>query len=158
MTITLVKVEESSNSMEESNTHIDKTELKQKIEGEDSVDGKTEKNSGVTTLDSKCFAIIDIVLFKLDSYKVNNKTKSRIISKLSDLNKNTKIKLVGRTCDIGLNDYNDNLAKKRVEAVASILRENEFQKIDLEWEGKCCYLSENREINRRVEINKEVTK
>jgi outer membrane protein OmpA-like peptidoglycan-associated protein len=65
--------------------------------------------------------------------------------------------VVGHTDDIGPQAYNDSLALKRAENVASVLRELGVRPVHTEAEGKCCYVADNetpqgRALNRRAEI------
>jgi len=60
--------------------------------------------------------------------------------------------VTGYTCDLGSQEYNDRLALKRAESVSSYLKGKEVIPLQVEGTGKCCYVSEERELNRRVEI------
>ncbi len=60
--------------------------------------------------------------------------------------------VTGYTCDLGSQEYNDRLALKRAESVSSYLKGKEVIPLQVEGKGKCCYVSEERELNRRVEI------
>jgi outer membrane protein OmpA-like peptidoglycan-associated protein len=58
----------------------------------------------------------------------------------------------GYTCDLGSKDRNDFLAMERAKAVAGYLEQNGVKIGGIKGEGKHGYISKNRKLNRRVEI------
>ena len=62
------------------------------------------------------------------------------------------VEVTGYTCELGSKEHNDRLALSRAEAVENILETNGIKPAAVSGEGKCCYISGNKEINRRAEI------
>ena len=62
------------------------------------------------------------------------------------------VQVKGYTCDIGGKKFNDRLAMDRAKAVVEIIEKNGITPVAVAGEGKCCYVSENKSLNRRVEI------
>ena len=80
---------------------------------------------------------------------------SDVLSKESNL----KIKIVGHTCDLGTDDYNMELSKKRALAADKYLlsKKVDKNKINVEWKGEKSPIvkndsESNRSKNRRIEI------
>lgn len=66
--------------------------------------------------------------------------------------------VVGYTDDIGPQEYNDRLARRRAESVARALRDLGISSVRIEARAKCCYVGDNetregRARNRRAEIH-----
>jgi len=72
---------------------------------------------------------------------------------------NDVLLIKGYTDDVGSVAYNDRLAMRRAEAVASVLRRRGIKNpMEIEAYGKCCYVASNateqgREQNRRAEVH-----
>jgi len=58
----------------------------------------------------------------------------------------------GYTCDLGSKDRNDFLAMERAKAVAGYLEQNGVKIECIKGDGKHGYISKNRKLNRRVEV------
>lgn len=73
------------------------------------------------------------------------------------------LRIEGHTDDIGGQDYNDRLARKRAEFVAAWLKKRGVKNaMEIEAHGKCCYAVPNdseaqRALNRRVEVRFSTT-
>ena len=71
--------------------------------------------------------------------------------------------VIGRTDDLGSQAFNDRLARKRAEAVATTLKRLGVQgDIEIRSQGKCCYATTNRSEesrakNRRVDLQISTT-
>lgn len=63
-----------------------------------------------------------------------------------------EITVVGHTCDLGKKDLNDRLSFQRAERVAEILKEHGIVVAEVVGKGSCCPRSNDRRLNRRVEI------
>lgn len=99
-----------------------------------------------------------VVYFPFDSAKLTNKERKKLDLFLQKVNKHKdyRVKVSGFTDKTGSKEYNDKLALKRAEAVASYLKsKNEKLKVSVSGFGKCCYVSPKDEENRRAEINAE---
>ena len=64
----------------------------------------------------------------------------------------TGISLDGYTCDLGSASHNVSLSIKRANEVAAYLRGKNIPVGNVEGKGKCCPVSDDRSLNRRVEI------
>lgn len=60
--------------------------------------------------------------------------------------------VTGYTCDIGSEEYNRRLSLKRAGAVAEYLKLVGVAPREITGKGKCCPISDKKELNRRVEI------
>ncbi|MBV6504804.1 MAG: hypothetical protein ILNGONEN_00357 [Syntrophorhabdaceae bacterium] len=122
-----------------------------------SSDPDTASNKSVSTLkqnDGEMVAKnkVAVVRFGFDKHDLTDKEKSKLKSaKDKMLDKNVSI--VGYTDKIGSKNYNDILAQKRAESVASCIRREGIEPSHVEGKGKCCYVSEtDQSENRRVEV------
>ncbi len=92
------------------------------------------------------------VYFDFGSSRIKDEDRLRIEDFAKNLTGKTGVLVKGYTCDIGAKKFNDRLAMDRARAVASILKKNGTTPVTVSGEGKCCYVSEDRALNRRVEI------
>jgi len=90
------------------------------------------------------------VYFDLDSAVLKDPEKNKIDRAVPHGGRVDAV--TGYTCDLGSQEHNDRLAMKRAESVSSYLKGKEVIPLQVEGKGKCCYVSEERELNRRVEI------
>jgi len=90
------------------------------------------------------------VYFDLDSAVLKNPERNKIDRAVPHGGRVDAV--TGYTCDLGSQEHNDRLALKRAESVSSYLKGKEVIPLQVEGKGKCCYVSEERELNRRVEI------
>ncbi len=91
------------------------------------------------------------VYFEFDSSVVSPEEKKKLIEEIPGL-KRSDITLAGYTCDIGGQQYNDKLALARGRSVEAILEEHGVIPVKVYGKGKCCYVSESKPKNRRVEV------
>jgi outer membrane protein OmpA-like peptidoglycan-associated protein len=91
------------------------------------------------------------VYFSLNSAVVGRDEQQKVIG-LLDAFKGKNVEILGYTCELGSKSHNDQLALDRAKAVAKILEENGVKPPTVSGEGKCCYVSEDRRLNRRAEI------
>ena len=83
----------------------------------------------------------------IDSEKEKLEQVSKTISRGVD-----HIKATGYTCKIGGKKYNEMLAKRRAESVASFLENKGIKVSEVIGKGKCCYVFDKNKLNRRVEL------
>lgn len=97
------------------------------------------------------------VHFDFNSAILKDEEKSKIKGSFSEILSAGEINLTGYTCNIGTKAYNDHLALRRAHSVADYLESLGVsrKKISVDGKGKCCYISTNRKLNRRVEITLE---
>lgn len=118
-----------------------------------------ESMSGIETDDKNTpdrqFGVaIGTIYFGFDSSELTGDAISNI-DKIVDSIKSlglSDIVVNGYTCDIGTKKHNDKLAQKRVDVVVSYLKSKGVVVNTANGEGKCCYKSNIRKENRRVEI------
>jgi outer membrane protein OmpA-like peptidoglycan-associated protein len=91
------------------------------------------------------------VYFPLNSSLISQTEKQKILGALESL-KHRDVKVTGYTCELGSKEHNDRLALSRARAVAGILETSGIKPAAVSGEGKCCYISGDKEMNRRVEI------
>jgi len=97
-----------------------------------------------------------VVYFPFDSAKLTEDEKLKIKVFLNKIGRNSKLKVEGFTDKIGSKEYNDKLALKRAESVARFIRMLRSDiSLSVNGKGKCCYISEEDDENRRVEVNEE---
>ena len=101
------------------------------------------------------------ILFKFDSYEVNDKAKGMLVelTRILTDTPDARLKIVGHTDNIGEKEYNLVLSRNRASAVANIIRNSGFptDKITEEGRGLSVPIASNktkegRAKNRRVDI------
>ncbi len=92
------------------------------------------------------------VQFDFDSEQLSRHERLRFDGLLAGLSKQSTFGLKGYTCTIGTNDYNEKLSIRRANHVAGIMKSNGFNVVTVEGKGKCCPVSTDKRLNRRVEI------
>ena len=90
------------------------------------------------------------VYFDFDSFSLHSEERDKLRTAPSLFKSNVAV--TGYTCDIGSDEYNRRLSLKRAEAVAAQLRIIGVAPLVITGKGKCCPVSNNKELNRRVEI------
>jgi len=97
-----------------------------------------------------------IIYFGFDKHDItveDERQLTRAITMLKEINpENTEIRVIGYTDNIGSEKYNAVLALKRAKTVAGFLRSRGIVPKIVKGKGKCCYISDVRRLNRRVEI------
>ena len=94
---------------------------------------------------------ITTVYFPLNSSLISQTEKQKILDALESL-KGRDVKVTGYTCELGSKELNNRLALSRARAVAGILETGGIKPTAVSGEGKCCYISGDKEMNRRAEI------
>jgi outer membrane protein OmpA-like peptidoglycan-associated protein len=97
-----------------------------------------------------------VIYFPLGKHRLSEREKDQINLFLSSMKMSAKedyaATVEGFTCDIGSKARNDFLAKERAKSVAEYLEQNGVKVGKIEGKGKHNYISKNRELNRRVEV------
>lgn len=97
-------------------------------------------------------ACIGPLYFDLNSAKIRATEREKLKASTDILKGSKKIEVNGYTCDIGTKEYNDKLALRRAHAVDQVLQKMGITVAAVKGEGKCCYVSDDKPKNRRVEI------
>jgi outer membrane protein OmpA-like peptidoglycan-associated protein len=113
------------------------------------VDADQEKAAGDSAKDKGCQTTT--IYFSLNS-SVVGRDEQRIIIESLDAFAGKNVEILGYTCDLGSKSHNDKLALARAKALAKVLEEKGMKPLAVSGEGKCCYVSEDRRLNRRAEI------
>jgi outer membrane protein OmpA-like peptidoglycan-associated protein len=92
------------------------------------------------------------VYFDLGSSFVKPEEQIRIEELVKQITTKDGLLVKGYTCDIGDKKFNDRLALDRAKAVADVLEGAGVHPLIVFGEGKCCYVSDDKVLNRRVEI------
>lgn len=95
---------------------------------------------------------IATVQFDFDSERLSRHERLKFDGLLAGLSKQSTFGLKGYTCTIGTDDYNERLSIRRANHVAGIMKSNGFNVVTVEGKGKCCPVSTDKRLNRRVEI------
>ena len=90
--------------------------------------------------------------FDFGSELLSRHERSKFDGLLVGLSKQSTFGLKGYTCTIGTDDYNERLSIRRANHVAGIMKSNGFDVVTVEGKGKCCPVSTDKRLNRRVEI------
>lgn len=100
-----------------------------------------------------------IVHFEFASATPTKAGATELEQALRQVHEGDTLRIDGHTDDIGAVAFNDRLARRRAEFVASWLRRHKVENpMAIEARGKCCYVAPNesdkgRAANRRVEIH-----
>ena len=92
------------------------------------------------------------IQFDFDSAKLSLYEREKLNGLLADLPRNSAFDVTGFTCTIGRSDYNEELSIRRANHVAGIMKSNGFNVFTVAGKGKCCPVSPDKRLNRRVEI------
>lgn len=92
----------------------------------------------------------ETILFDLNSFKLTDSEQDhldRIARESTEV-----VSITGYTCNIGSDSYNLRLSERRAMTVANYLKEKGLSVGSIEGKGKCCPVSEEKRLNRRVEL------
>lgn len=106
-----------------------------------------------SNLDKGCVScLLGTIHFPFDSAEISEKERSRLDELIRSLLGNGAVNLSGYTCDLGSSSHNLGLSLRRARGVASYLKGKGISVGKVEGQGKCCPVSDDRHLNRRVEI------
>ncbi|MDD2899310.1 MAG: OmpA family protein [Desulfuromonadaceae bacterium] len=92
------------------------------------------------------------IQFDFDSAKLSIPEREKLNGLLANLPRSSTLDVTGFTCTIGRSDYNEELSIRRANHVAEIIKINGLNVGTIEGKGKCCPVSNEKRLNRRVEI------
>lgn len=94
------------------------------------------------------------IYFGFNKYSLKGGEQAKVRSHTQELLAANSIDVKGYTDSKGSKRYNDRLASRRTGAVVSEIRKLGVKReIHASSEGKCCYVSDNPALNRRVEVH-----
>ena len=96
--------------------------------------------------------LAETIHFAFDSAEITEKERSKLDELIRDIPTGTVANLRGYTCDLGSTAHNMSLSLTRARDVASYLKEKGISVGKVEGLGKCCPVSNDKQLNRRVEI------
>ena len=127
--------------------------------GKQTVSAKAANNSSaadITGPNRPDHVCTPTIYFRFNRFDVSNYEKDQLDQLVSRLKERPdrprEIRVVGHTCDLGSDSYNDRLSLMRAESVAVYLGRNGFKVSEAKGEGKRSPVSKVGKLNRRVEI------
>lgn len=114
---------------------------------------KQSETKPESSLEKGCVScLLGTIHFPFDSAEITEKERSRLDELIRSLPGNGAVNLSGYTCDLGTSSHNLGLSLRRARGVASYLKGKGISVGKVEGQGKCCPVSDDRHLNRRVEI------
>jgi outer membrane protein OmpA-like peptidoglycan-associated protein len=92
------------------------------------------------------------VLFSFDSDVLTLGQKKQLDDLVGHVSAGSALVVEGYTCSIGSAAYNKGLSMRRASHVAGYLKKKGGNVVRVEGKGKCCPVSKDKKLNRRVEI------
>jgi OOP family OmpA-OmpF porin len=106
-----------------------------------------------SNLEKGCVScLLGTIHFSFDSVEITEKERSRLDKLIRSITGSGAVNLSGYTCDLGSSSHNMGLSLRRARGVASYLKGKGISVGKVEGLGKCCPVSDDRHLNRRVEI------
>lgn len=97
----------------------------------------------------------ETVQFAFDSAHLSHHEKSRLNALIKEFAESGTLDVIGYTCTIGSDAYNEQLALNRAKEVAAVLTKGGLTVGAVSGRGKCCPVSTDKRLNRRVEIREQ---
>jgi outer membrane protein OmpA-like peptidoglycan-associated protein len=92
------------------------------------------------------------IQFDFDSAKLSLPEREKLNGLLANSPRSSTFDVTGFTCTIGRSNYNEELSTRRANHVAEIIKINGQNVGTVVGKGKCCPVSNEKRLNRRVEI------
>ena len=106
-----------------------------------------------SNLEKGCVScLLGTIHFPFDSAEITEKERSRLDELIRGIPAGVVTNLDGYTCELGSSSHNMGLSLRRAREVASYLKGKGISVGKVEGLGKCCPVSDDRHLNRRVEI------
>lgn len=96
--------------------------------------------------------LLGTVHFPLNSAVLTQKERANLDRWVREVPAGTDVNVDGYTCDLGSASHNMSLSLRRAREVSSYLRRKNISVGNVAGKGKCCPASDDRRLNRRVEI------
>ncbi|MFZ4857595.1 MAG: OmpA family protein [Desulfuromonadaceae bacterium] len=97
--------------------------------------------------------LIGTVHFDFDRSTLVSREKLNLQQLAKQIPEKTLVAVTGYTCSIGKETYNETLSYQRARSVASYLMSLGVRVGNVEGKGKCCPVSDDKQLNRRVEVS-----
>ncbi|MDD2735183.1 MAG: OmpA family protein [Desulfuromonadaceae bacterium] len=97
--------------------------------------------------------LIGTVYFDFDRSLLVAQEKTSLEQLARQIPPEKSVAVTGYTCSIGKDAYNEKLSYRRAQSVASYLMAMGVRVGNIDGKGKCCPASENKQLNRRVEVS-----
>ncbi len=127
--------------------------------GKQTVSAKAANNSSaadITVPNHLDYVWVPSIYFRFSRFDISDYEKDqldRFVFRLKERPDHLReIRIVGHTCNLGSNTYNDHLSLMRAKSVANYLDRNGFKVSEVKGEGKHHPVSKIGKLNRRVEI------
>ena len=127
--------------------------------GKQMVSAKAANNSSaaeITGPNRSDYVCVPTIYFRFNRFDIFDYEKDQLDRLVSRLKKQPdhlrEIRIVGHTCNLGSDTYNDHLSLMRAKFVADYLERNGFKVSEAKGEGKRRPVSKVGKLNRRVEI------
>ncbi len=92
------------------------------------------------------------IQFDFDSAMLSRAEREKLNGLLANSPRSSTFDVTGFACTIGRSDYNEELSIRRANYVAEIIKINGLNVGIVVGKGKCCPVSNEKRLNRRVEI------
>jgi outer membrane protein OmpA-like peptidoglycan-associated protein len=96
--------------------------------------------------------LLGSVYFSLDSATLEPGERESLDRLIQNIPNGAGVNVHGYTCDLGTASYNNILSLRRAREVASYLQGRNIAVGNVDGKGTCCTVSDDRRLNRRVEI------
>lgn len=98
--------------------------------------------------------VVGAILFDFDSATISAVAKKQLDELIRTVPVGVRVDLEGYACTTGSTQYNLELSKRRAQSVEKYLSEKGILIGDVIGKGECCNVSDNKKLNRRVEVKK----
>jgi len=149
ITALAVRIPETAASITADGSPIEKQALSEKAANNSSA-------ADITVPNHLDYVWVPSIYFRFSRFDISDYEKDqldRFVFRLKERPDHLReIRIVGHTCNLGSNTYNDHLSLMRAKSVANYLDRNGFKVSEVKGEGKHHPVSKIGKLNRRVEI------
>ncbi len=118
------------------------------------VEGSRKSAPSIQDVRKECVkCLLGTVHFPFDSAEITKNERAKLDELIRGISAGATVNLEGYTCDLGTYDHNMGLSIRRARGVAAYLKGKGISVGKVEGMGKCCPGSDDKRLNRRVEIS-----